>query len=264
MATDLPLLLLTGDVVVGTHGAANRLILATRQASETFHPSQVVNALDCTDAFVAEGNLGNRIPQLEPALSIVHHVWACYTYVDVAYPCLSSGVTGQDFRHVRIWKATARRSPSGEEVIGVAPKDGGIKIGDEISHFPPLSFPSLPPPSLSPPLGLRLDCAPFDPCFSSIPRYTHSYPPHTSEPLPERMVAVPRALTSFATLFSAWYPEPRGQRPQCDLSGVTMPISPAQQTALGAPSTPLAAVGLGFGVQNYTCSSNNVFVCVLV
>jgi hypothetical protein len=45
-----------------------------------------------------------------------------------------------------------------------------------------------------------------------------------------------------------------------DLSNVTIPLSPAQQTALGPPTTPLTAVGVAFGVQNYTCSTNNVFV----
>lgn len=75
------------------------------------------------------------------------------------------------------------------------------------------------------------------------------------------MVAVPRALAAFAGVFSGLAPGPHGN---CDLSGVTMPLSPAQQTALGSPTTPLAAVGLGFGVQNYTCSSTNVFVCVSV
>lgn len=91
---------------------------------------------------------------------------------------------------------------------------------------------------------------------------TQIYPPHTSKPLPERMVAVSRALISIAGALSTCTGGPRGQKGQCDLSGVTLPLSPAQQTALGSPTTPLSAVGLGFGVQNYTCSSNNVFVCV--
>jgi len=45
-----------------------------------------------------------------------------------------------------------------------------------------------------------------------------------------------------------------------DLSKAVIPLSPAQQTALGTPTTPLSAVGVAFGVQNYTCSANNVFV----
>jgi len=76
------------------------------------------------------------------------------------------------------------------------------------------------------------------------------------------MVAVPNVVTIVAGLFSsAIPPKPSGA---CDLSKVTIPLSPAQLAALGAPTTPLAAVGLGVGVQNYTCSSNNVFVCVPV
>jgi len=71
------------------------------------------------------------------------------------------------------------------------------------------------------------------------------------------MVAVPRALAAFASTFGSWIPGPRGH---CNLTGVAIPLSPAQQTALGSPTTPLSAVGLGFGVQNYTCSSSNVFV----
>jgi len=72
------------------------------------------------------------------------------------------------------------------------------------------------------------------------------------------MVAIPNAATIVAGLFSSVIPAQ--QSGTCNPSGVTIPLSPAQQTALGAPSTPLVAVGLGVGVQNYTCSSNNVFV----
>jgi len=73
------------------------------------------------------------------------------------------------------------------------------------------------------------------------------------------MVAIPTAVTIVAGLFSsALPPKPQGS---CDLSKVTIPLSSAQLAALGAPTTPLAAVGLGVGTQNYTCS-NNVFVCV--
>jgi hypothetical protein len=46
-----------------------------------------------------------------------------------------------------------------------------------------------------------------------------------------------------------------------DLSNITIPLSPAQQTALGSPGgNPLSAVGVAFGVQNYTCGLNNTFV----
>ena len=74
------------------------------------------------------------------------------------------------------------------------------------------------------------------------------------------MVAIPTAVTIVAGLFSSAIPSK--QPGACDLSSVTIPLSPAQQTALGSPGAPLAAVGLGVGVQNYTCSANNVFVCV--
>jgi len=74
------------------------------------------------------------------------------------------------------------------------------------------------------------------------------------------MVAVPNIVTIAAGMFSSSIPGLPGRPGVCDLSKTTIPLSPAQQTALGSPTTPLAAVGLGFGVQNYTCSSNNVFV----
>ena len=76
------------------------------------------------------------------------------------------------------------------------------------------------------------------------------------------MVAVPNIVTVVAGLFSSAIPGPVKKPGAHDLSNVTIPLSPAQLTALGAPTTPLTAVGLGFGVQNYTCSANNVFVCV--
>ena len=74
------------------------------------------------------------------------------------------------------------------------------------------------------------------------------------------MVAVPNVVTIVAGLFTGAIPAKPAE--SCDLSKVTIPLSPAQLAALGAPTTPLAAVGLGVGVQNYTCSSNNLFVCV--
>jgi hypothetical protein len=73
------------------------------------------------------------------------------------------------------------------------------------------------------------------------------------------MVAIPNVVTIVAGLFGSLLPGMRTPGPH-DLSTVTIPLSPAQQTALGLPTTPLVAVGLGFGVQNYTCSANNVFV----
>lgn len=75
------------------------------------------------------------------------------------------------------------------------------------------------------------------------------------------MVAVSSFVTAVAafvssTITSAQHPEP------CDLSKATFPLSPAQQTALGSPGGPLTAVGVAFGVQNYSCSTNNAFVYV--
>lgn len=74
------------------------------------------------------------------------------------------------------------------------------------------------------------------------------------------MVAIPNIVTIVAGLFSSTIPGLSGQPGVCDLSKTTIPLSPAQQTALGAPTGPLTGVGLAFGVQNYTCSANNVFV----
>jgi len=73
------------------------------------------------------------------------------------------------------------------------------------------------------------------------------------------MVAVPSIVTMVAGLFGSSIPGLSKPGPH-NLSNVAIPLSPAQQTALGLPTTPLVAVGLGFGVQNYTCSANNVFV----
>jgi len=74
------------------------------------------------------------------------------------------------------------------------------------------------------------------------------------------MVAIPSIVTVFLGLFSSAIPGPAKKPGAPDLSNVTIPLTPAQLTALGAPTTPLSAVGLAFGVQNYTCSANNVFV----
>lgn len=74
------------------------------------------------------------------------------------------------------------------------------------------------------------------------------------------MVAVPKIVTTVAGFFTSSVPGSSFKPGVCDLSKTTIPLSPAQQTTLGSPTTPLAAVGLAFGVQNYTCSTNNVFV----
>lgn len=76
------------------------------------------------------------------------------------------------------------------------------------------------------------------------------------------MVAIPTAVTTVAGMLCPLIPGLCPQSTSCDLSGTSIPLCPDQQTALGLPTTPLTAVGLGFGVQNYTCSADNVFVCV--
>jgi len=73
------------------------------------------------------------------------------------------------------------------------------------------------------------------------------------------MVAIPTAVATVAGMFCPLIPGLCTQPGGSDLSCTTLPLSPDQQTGLGLPTTPLSAVGLGFGVQNYTCSANNVF-----
>ena len=47
---------------------------------------------------------------------------------------------------------------------------------------------------------------------------------------------------------------------QCDLSGARIPLTDAQAAALGQPNTSYpTAVGVAFGVQNYTCAKDNTF-----
>jgi len=74
------------------------------------------------------------------------------------------------------------------------------------------------------------------------------------------MVAVHTIVTAVAGFFGSSTSGLWKQSGGCDLSKVVIPLSPAQQTALGSPTTPLSAVGVAFGVQNYTCSAKNVFV----
>jgi hypothetical protein len=76
------------------------------------------------------------------------------------------------------------------------------------------------------------------------------------------MVAIPTAVATVAGMFCSLISGLCTQPGAVDLSCVTIPLSPDQQAALGLPTTPLSAVGLGFGVQNYTCSADNVFVWV--
>lgn len=74
------------------------------------------------------------------------------------------------------------------------------------------------------------------------------------------MVAIPTIRSAVAGTFCSLIPGLCTQPGNCDLSSTSMPLSPDQQNVLGLPATPLSAIGLGFGVQNYTCSANNVFV----
>lgn len=49
----------------------------------------------------------------------------------------------------------------------------------------------------------------------------------------------------------------------CDLSNVQLTLPDAQLAVLGQPnSSHPTAIGVAFGVQNYTCSTNNNFTCV--
>ena len=46
----------------------------------------------------------------------------------------------------------------------------------------------------------------------------------------------------------------------CDLSNVSIPLPGAQAAVLGQPNTSYpTAIGVAFGVQNYTCSKDNNF-----
>jgi hypothetical protein len=74
------------------------------------------------------------------------------------------------------------------------------------------------------------------------------------------MVAISNVVTTVAGFFSSSIPALCKEPGVCNLSNTSIPLSSAQQTALGSPTTPLVAVGVAFGVQNYTCSTNNVFV----
>jgi len=130
---------------------------------------------------------------------------------------------------------------------------------------------SLPLPCFS--LRRRLDCPLLNIRFGLIPRHTRSYPSYTSERFPlnpltgiilGKMVAIPTMTTVFAGFLSSLTPGMSGRPGVHDLSKAVIPLSPAQQTALGTPTTSLSAVGVAFGVQNYTCSANNVFVWVSV
>ena len=78
------------------------------------------------------------------------------------------------------------------------------------------------------------------------------------------MVAIPKIATVVAGLFNSSIPGFPTQPGVCNLSNTSLLLSPTQTTALGSTTARLTAVGVAFGVQNYTCSANNVFVCVPV
>jgi hypothetical protein len=74
------------------------------------------------------------------------------------------------------------------------------------------------------------------------------------------MVAISKFAAVVAGFFASSAHGLRHLRAR-DLSNATIPLSPAQQTALGfSGGNPLSAMAVGFGVQNYTCGVNNTFV----
>lgn len=75
------------------------------------------------------------------------------------------------------------------------------------------------------------------------------------------MVAISTIVTTIVGLFGSTSRLSQKSR-VCDLGKTTIPFSPEQHTALGSPLAPITAVGVAFGVQNYTCSTDNVFVYV--
>lgn len=74
------------------------------------------------------------------------------------------------------------------------------------------------------------------------------------------MVALNNLLRGFATSAVAngyWGSQPVGH---CDLSNAQLTLPDAQLAVLGKPNSSYpTAIGVAFGVQNYTCSTNNNF-----
>jgi len=76
------------------------------------------------------------------------------------------------------------------------------------------------------------------------------------------MVAVGSVLHKWAisAVASGYWGSYSGQIANCDLSGVDIPLPDAQLAVLGQPNSSYpTAIGVAFGVQNYTCSNNNNF-----
>lgn len=66
------------------------------------------------------------------------------------------------------------------------------------------------------------------------------------------------AISAVASGYSGSYNG--GAVGHCDLSNVQIPLPDAQLAVLGKPSSNYpTAIGVAFGVQNYTCSKNNNF-----
>ena len=66
------------------------------------------------------------------------------------------------------------------------------------------------------------------------------------------------AITAVASGY--WSSNSGGSLGHCDLSNVQIPLPDAQLAVLGKPNSSYpTAVGVAFGVQNYTCSQNNNF-----
>lgn len=78
------------------------------------------------------------------------------------------------------------------------------------------------------------------------------------------MVAIRRLATTLTTFVGSLTPKMASRSDGCDHSNISIPLSSAQLADLGHPNTPLVAVGAAFGVQNYTCTSENKFQCVSV
>lgn len=77
------------------------------------------------------------------------------------------------------------------------------------------------------------------------------------------MVALNSALTKWAISTVAGGYWGSYLIAHCDLSSVQLTLPASQLAVLGQPnSSHPTAVGVAFGVQNYTCSANNNFTCV--
>lgn len=77
------------------------------------------------------------------------------------------------------------------------------------------------------------------------------------------MVALGTVLRGWAVSAAAngyWGSSKDQYIAHCDLSDARIPLPNAQLAALGQPNSSYpTAIGVAFGVQNYTCSSSNNF-----